>query len=146
MPWNQWLYTIAYIYELSQDLRTFTIEYPGACLSVLHCLEASLHRRFHFIEGNWCLHPPCAGIAYAIPQRLALPASPCPQIPRCASRWCRSQPSCPQSEMPGGSQPVAFLHTHGLQPRGSSAQGILQVRILEWTAISSSRGSSHPRD
>ena len=29
---------------------------------------------------------------------------------------------------------------------GSSAHGILQARILEWVAISSSRGSSQPRD
>ena len=31
-------------------------------------------------------------------------------------------------------------------PPGSSVHGILQVRILEWGAISSSRGSSRPRD
>ena len=30
--------------------------------------------------------------------------------------------------------------------RSSSAHGIFQVRILEWVAISSSRGSSQPRD
>ena len=29
---------------------------------------------------------------------------------------------------------------------GSSAHGILQVRILEWVAMPSSRGSSPPRD
>ena len=29
---------------------------------------------------------------------------------------------------------------------GSSVQGILQARILDWVAISSSRGSSQPRD
>ena len=29
---------------------------------------------------------------------------------------------------------------------GSSVDGILQARILEWVAISSSRGSSQPRD
>ena len=29
---------------------------------------------------------------------------------------------------------------------GSSVHGILQVRILEWVAISFSRGSSQPRD
>ena len=29
---------------------------------------------------------------------------------------------------------------------GSSVRGILQARILEWVAISSSRGSSQPRD
>ena len=31
-------------------------------------------------------------------------------------------------------------------PPGSSAHGILQARILEWVAISFSRGSSWPRD
>ena len=31
-------------------------------------------------------------------------------------------------------------------PPGSSVQGILQARILEWVAISSSRGSSRPSD
>ena len=31
-------------------------------------------------------------------------------------------------------------------PPGSSLHGILQARILEWVAISSSRGSSRPRD
>ena len=31
-------------------------------------------------------------------------------------------------------------------PPGSSVHGILQVRILEWVAIPSSRGSSQPRD
>ena len=29
---------------------------------------------------------------------------------------------------------------------GSSVHGVFQVRILEWVAISSSRGSSRPRD
>ena len=29
---------------------------------------------------------------------------------------------------------------------GSSVHGILQAKILEWVAISSSRGSSRPRD
>ena len=31
-------------------------------------------------------------------------------------------------------------------PPGSSVHGMLQARILEWVAISSSRGSSPPRD
>ena len=31
-------------------------------------------------------------------------------------------------------------------PQGSSVHGILQARILEWAAISFSRGSSRPRD
>ena len=42
------------------------------------------------------------------------------------------------------------LHLHCMVP-GSSVQGILQARILEWVALSSSKGSSHresswPRD
>ena len=31
-------------------------------------------------------------------------------------------------------------------PPGSSIHGVLQARILEWVATSSSRGSSQPRD
>ena len=31
-------------------------------------------------------------------------------------------------------------------PAGSSVHGILQARILEWVAISFSRGSSQPKD
>ena len=34
----------------------------------------------------------------------------------------------------------------GCSPPGSSVQGILQARILEWVALSSCRGSSQPRD
>ena len=35
-----------------------------------------------------------------------------------------------------------LLRPHGLYPPGSSVHGIPQARILEWVAISSSRGSS----
>ena len=39
------------------------------------------------------------------------------------------------------------LQPHGLcSPPGSSVHGIFQARILEWVAISFSRGSSQPRD
>ena len=52
----------------------------------------------------------------------------------------------------------SFVHAKSLQlcptlcdpmdcsPPGSSVHGILQARTLEWVAISSSRGSSQPRD
>ena len=39
-----------------------------------------------------------------------------------------------------------FLWPHDCSPPGFSVQGILQARILEWLVISSSRGSSQPRD
>ena len=38
------------------------------------------------------------------------------------------------------------LWPHGLQPTGSFVHGVFQARILEWAALSSSRGSSWPRD
>ena len=37
------------------------------------------------------------------------------------------------------------LQPHGLSPPGSSVHGVLQARILEWVAISFSRGSSSSR-
>ena len=42
--------------------------------------------------------------------------------------------------MPNSSDPM------DCSPPGSSVHGILQARILEWVAISFSRGSSRPRD
>ena len=38
------------------------------------------------------------------------------------------------------------LWPHGLKPTRSSVHGIPQARTLEWVAVSSSRGSSWPRD
>ena len=44
-------------------------------------------------------------------------------------------------------QSCVALQPCGLHsPPGSSVHGILQARVLEWVAISSSRGSSRPRD
>ena len=39
-----------------------------------------------------------------------------------------------------------LCHAIACSPPGSSVHGIFQVRILEWVAISSSKGSSQPRD
>ena len=39
-----------------------------------------------------------------------------------------------------------LCNTMDCSPPGSSVRGIFQARILEWVAISSSRGSSQPRD
>ena len=38
------------------------------------------------------------------------------------------------------------LRPHGCSPPGSSVHRTFQARILEWVAVSSSRGSSWPRD
>ena len=42
-------------------------------------------------------------------------------------------------------QSCPTLRPHGLQPTTSSVHGILQAGILEWGAISFSRGSAQPR-
>ena len=41
---------------------------------------------------------------------------------------------------------LTLCHPMDCSPPGSSVHGILQARILEWVAISFSRGSSQPRD
>ena len=41
---------------------------------------------------------------------------------------------------------LTLCRTMDCSPPGSSAHGILQVRRLEWIAISFSKGSSRPRD
>ena len=41
---------------------------------------------------------------------------------------------------------VQLCNPKNCSPSGSSALGILQIRILEWVAISFSRGSFQPRD
>ena len=43
-------------------------------------------------------------------------------------------------------QSSRLCNTIDCSPPGSSVQGILQARILEWVAISYSRGFSQPRD
>ena len=39
---------------------------------------------------------------------------------------------------------VRLFGSHGLWPTRLLLRGIFQVRVLEWVAISFSRGSSHP--
>ena len=41
---------------------------------------------------------------------------------------------------------VTLCNTMDCSPPGSSVHGILQARILEWVAVSFSRGSSRPKD
>ena len=123
MPWNQWLCTIANIYELSQDLRTFVIEYPGACLSLLHCLEAFLHRLFHFIEKlvfalSLCRDSLCYSSAAGFPS-LSQPADSevCQQV-ALQSAWL-------PIEMLGGSRPAAQSSPTFCKPMGCSPEAPL---------------------
>ena len=58
-------------------------------------------------------------------------------------RWSRAAPYgalCSDAQCPSLCDPP------DCPPPGSSVHGVLQARILEWVAISSSRGPSQPRD
>ena len=59
----------------------------------------------------------------------------------CCNKGCVCAVSCSVAQLC-----LTLLRPHGHSPPGSAVQGILQARILEWVAISSSRGSSRPRD
>ena len=50
-------------------------------------------------------------------------------------KWSEVAQSCP-----------TLCESMDCSPPGSSVHGILQARILEWVAISFSKGSSWPRD
>ena len=43
-------------------------------------------------------------------------------------------------------EPQGFCNSSDCSPPGSSVHGILQARILEWVAMTCSRGFSRPRD
>jgi len=59
---------------------------------------------------------------------------PFPSLPKVKSKVLITQ-SCP-----------TLWKSMDCSPPGFSVHGIFQARILEWVAISSSRGSSQPRD
>ena len=61
-------------------------------------------------------------------------------LDRCVS----SLPACP---LPAKSLQLCptLCNATDCSPPGSSVDGILQARVLEWVAISFSRGSSRPR-
>ena len=89
---------------------------------------------------------------------------PCEERPLCEDGWCHTKPI-----RSWGSAHLSFLtwkwHANSqcctseatqscptlcdpmdCSPTGSSVRGIFQARVLEWVAISFSRGSSQPRD
>ena len=55
-------------------------------------------------------------------------------------------PTLEERESVGAQWCLALCNPIDCNPPGSSVHGILQVRKLEWVAVSSSRGSSRPRD
>ena len=61
-----------------------------------------------------------------------------------ADRWGNSGNSESESEV--AQSCLTLCNPMDFSPPGSSIHGILQARVLEWVAISFSRGSSQPRD
>ena len=79
----------------------------------------------------------------------AAPRPPCPSPTPGAysnscpwSQWCH--PTISFSVVPFFSH-LRFYYPLDYSPPGSSVHGIFQARILEWVAISFSRGTSRPR-
>ena len=66
-----------------------------------------------------------------------------PSIPRC--RWGFGGGACTHAHLVAHSC-LTLRYPMNHSPPGSSVRGISQARILEWVAISSSRGSSQFRD
>ena len=66
-----------------------------------------------------------------------------PRMYMCSPSWTPLPPPSPSH--PSGSCSTLW-NPMDCSPPGSSVHGILQARILEWVAISSSRGSSWPKD
>ena len=55
-------------------------------------------------------------------------------------------PKCSESESESAQSCPTLCDPMDCSLAGSSLHGILQARVLEWVAISFSRGSSQPRD
>ena len=68
----------------------------------------------------------------------------CVPVPVCAGGGLVTK-SCSTLCDPRDCSPPGYILSRGFS-MGFSVHGILQARILEWIAISFSRGSSRPRD
>ena len=68
---------------------------------------------------------------------------PEPDILECEVKRALGSTACMYTQSPSRVQLCDSMHC---SPPGSSIHGVFPARILEWIAISSSNGSSHPRD
>ena len=105
-------------------------------------LLSSCGERAQLSHGMWNLSPP-AGIEPTSPalEGEFLTTRP----PGKSPTWLFNQSSSTFNSFTSLSR-VWLCDPMDCSPLGSSVHGILQARILEWVAISFSRGSSRPRD
>ena len=90
-----------------------------------HMRKLGQHQKKEQPSSSSQLHPFCATITLVADQHL----------PRELKKESEVAQSC-----------LTLCNPVDCSPPGSSVHGILQARILEWVAISFSRGSSWPRD
>ena len=98
-----------------------------------------LHHSSHVLSHVWLFATPWT-VAHQAPQSMEFSRQeywnglPFPS-PTCTMKWSEVTQSYP-----------ILFNPMDCSPPGSSVHGILQARILEWAAISFSRGSSWPRN
>ena len=88
---------------------------------------------------SWWCHPTISSSV--------IPFSSCPKSLPASESFPMSQLFAWGGQSTGVSALASVLpkKSQGCSPPGSSIHGILQARVLEWVAISFSRGSSQPR-
>ena len=105
------------------------INYKNIPLDALTCWPVDVFDRPSCPDGGWVVNPKYNQVRGA-------PLSPSDEAPMNAPMCaCSVAKSCP-----------ALCNPEDYSPPGSSVHGISRARILEWVAISFSRGSSWPRD
>ena len=124
--------------------RAGAITWLGNVATVIPCKVASLSLSLKLPTQS----PVKGGIGSSLLRGLSLLEPPAPwTLPpggrRRRSPWAGRRSSRGKKEV---AQSCQTLGPMDCSPPGSSSQGISQARILEWVAISFSRGSSWPRD
>ena len=98
-------------------------------------------------SGRWGPHPKRLALPLSAPGgcERSIPQRPTPVLST-AQYMRKAKTTAMMPQHVPCAQSCLTLRPHGLQPPDSSVSGIFQATILEYVAISSSRGSSPPRD
>ena len=128
-------------------------DFPDPGIESASLTSPALAGRFFTTGATWGAHPlrfphPPPTFMNLQPPSLAFPhpqLTPPPPAPALATPYPKqSQPSLPLKVK--SLSRVRLCDPVDCSLPGSSVHGIFQARVLEWVAISFSRGSSRPRD
>ena len=122
------------------------IEHPFLCDVVLdtgvkQCLQLTLHSKWLLIP--WGRLGQKRKVDYSLRIALAIVWALNPNLPIRENFWQEAVPVCVHAKQLHLCPTLCSLMD--CMPPGSSVHGILQVKILEWVAMSFFRGSSQPR-